>query len=265
MLVGAIIVHHHVQIQFRGKFAVQTLEKMEKLLMAMAGVALADDLAVRDFQRGKKTGGAVSLIVMGLGAAATFFKRQSRLGAVQGLNLALLIDAENQRLLRGIEVKADDVGEFFQKPHVARQLEVLGAVRLEMVALPNPLDGRLAHALLFGQAAATPVRGARWPGLQSSVNNGFDLAGCIMRLASASRSNLPKTLGALLTKTTPPQRHGLEVDLQIGGNNFVLPSLGRGQNNLTALNHLLGSAVSADPLLQLLAVGFVQNHGRSLS
>jgi hypothetical protein len=34
---------------------------------------------------------------------------------------------------------------------------------------------------------------------------------------------------------------------------------------LTALNHLLGSAVGTDPLLQLLAVGFVQNHGRSLS
>src|SRR5580658_4970233 len=118
MLVGAIIVHHHVQIQFRGKFAVQTLEKTKKLLMAMAGVALAHDLAVRYFQGGKKTGGAVSLIIMGLGAAASFFQRQSRLGAVQGLNLALLIDAENERLLRWIEVKADDIGKFLQKSHV---------------------------------------------------------------------------------------------------------------------------------------------------
>jgi hypothetical protein len=46
---------------------------MEKLLMAMARVTLADDFTVRYFQRGKKTGGAVPLIVMGLRATAAFF------------------------------------------------------------------------------------------------------------------------------------------------------------------------------------------------
>ncbi len=61
-----------------------------------------------------------------------FFMRQTRLCAIQRLNLALLIHAEHQRLLRWIQIQADDVGQFLQKLGVARQLERFDPVRLEL-------------------------------------------------------------------------------------------------------------------------------------
>ena len=92
----------------------------------------------------------------------------------------------------------------------------------------------------------------------------FDLSH-VSKPGDALRAILERKSAEAAAKAAPPQRHGLEVDLQVGGDGFVLPPLGCGQNNLTALHHLLGSAVGADPLLQLLTVGFAQNHGCSLS
>src|SRR3972149_5162471 len=49
-------------------------------------------------------------------------------GAVEGLDLALLIDAQHERLLRGIEVEADDVGELLCEARVVGELERLDSV-----------------------------------------------------------------------------------------------------------------------------------------
>lgn len=60
--------------------------------MAVARHAGANDGAVNRVQCGEQGGGAVTLVVMGHGPAAPFLDGQTRLSAIQGLNLALLID-----------------------------------------------------------------------------------------------------------------------------------------------------------------------------
>src|ERR1700730_11305707 len=68
-----------------------------------------DDFAGRDVERGKQRRGAVALIIMGHGSGAAFLQRQARLGPVECLNLAFLVDGQHKRPLRRVEVKADDV------------------------------------------------------------------------------------------------------------------------------------------------------------
>ena len=54
---------------------------------------------------------------------------QPRLRAVERLNLTLLIDRENERLVRRIEIEADDIGDLLGKIGIARQLELFFQMR----------------------------------------------------------------------------------------------------------------------------------------
>ena len=67
---------------------------------------------------GEKSRCPISLVVVRHGAATSLFQRQAGLGAIQRLNLTLLIDTQDDRLVWRIQVEPDDVGEFFDKLRV---------------------------------------------------------------------------------------------------------------------------------------------------
>ena len=77
--------------------------------MAMALHALADDLAVEHIERREQGRDAVPLIIVGHGAGTSLLHRQPRLGAVQRLDLAFLIDRQNNGVVGRIDVEPDDV------------------------------------------------------------------------------------------------------------------------------------------------------------
>jgi hypothetical protein len=85
--------------------------------------------------------------------------RQRRLGALERLDLALLVDREHHGVLRRVQVQADDVAHLGDEGGVARHLEALDPVRLQAVLAPDLLDRGLAQAGRPGQGARAPVRG----------------------------------------------------------------------------------------------------------
>ena len=95
VLVGGVVVENHVD-RFGGRHLVlDGIEKADEFLMPVALHAAPDDLAFEDIEGGKPGGGAVSFLVMGHRGAAPLFHRQPGLGAVERLNLAFLVDAED--------------------------------------------------------------------------------------------------------------------------------------------------------------------------
>ena len=134
------------------------VEKADEFLMPVALHAAPDDLAFEDIEGGEQGGGAVALVIVRHRAASPFLDRQPRLGAVQCLDLALFVYAEDDRLLRRIQVQAHDVGHLFQKLWIARQLKGLRAMRLKIVGAPDIVDGGLAYTLALRHGPATPVR-----------------------------------------------------------------------------------------------------------
>src|SRR5258708_1465238 len=66
--------------------------------MAMALHALANDLALNDVERREQSRDTMALVVMGYGGSAPLFHRQTRLGTIKGLNLALLVDRQDDRV-----------------------------------------------------------------------------------------------------------------------------------------------------------------------
>ena len=75
VFVGAIIIHHHMQPDLAGELRIQTLQKLQKLLVAMARITLTDDLALRNFQGGEQRRRPVALVVVGHRATATLLER----------------------------------------------------------------------------------------------------------------------------------------------------------------------------------------------
>jgi hypothetical protein len=175
VFVGAVVVDDQVQLSLAGEDAVEGAQEGEELLVAVAGQALADDPALQDLEGGKKRGRAVALVVVGHRAGPAPLHRQARLGAVECLDLAFLVDAEHDRLLGWVEVEANDVGQLLGEARVVGELERPDPVRSQPVGVPDPLHGCWADPLGLGRAAAAPVRLTRRLGLGCRLHDRLDL------------------------------------------------------------------------------------------
>ena len=84
---------------------------------------------------------------------------QEGLGALQGLGLALLVDAQDQGMVERVEIEAHDVADLLDKEGIGGELKVLLPVGLDAERGPDALDRDLQHPGGLGHGAAGPVRG----------------------------------------------------------------------------------------------------------
>src|SRR6266480_6364894 len=91
VLVSGVVVNDRVDRLSLGKVRVDVIEKAEELLMPVALHVATDDGAVENVEGGEQGGCAVAFVVVGHRPGAARLHRQSRLGAVEGLDLALLV------------------------------------------------------------------------------------------------------------------------------------------------------------------------------
>ena len=110
----------------------------------------------------------MALLIMRNCADASLFHRQSGLGAVKGLNLALFIDAEHDGMSGRIEVKPGHIAQFINEFGIVGQLELLHPVRLQTMRLPDALQRTDADAR--SPAIIAPVQCVISPGGSVSVN-----------------------------------------------------------------------------------------------
>jgi hypothetical protein len=83
----------------------------------------------------------MTFVVVGHRPGAVLLHRQARLSAVERLDLALLIDREDDCMGGRIDIEADDVAQLADKLRVGGELELLHPVRLKAVCAPDALDG----------------------------------------------------------------------------------------------------------------------------
>ncbi len=116
--------------------------------MAVTHIALADHFALQDLQGGEQARGAIALVVVGHRApdGPSSWAVQAAYGPVPGSGSSRPRTAPRAWSGR-IQVQPHHVGELLQKPRIARKLEALDAVRLQIVAAPDIADRGFAHAL----------------------------------------------------------------------------------------------------------------------
>src|SRR5206468_6757565 len=119
---------------------------------------------VEDVESGKQRGRAVPFIVVGHRPGAARLHRQSRLAAVERLDLALLVGREDDRMGGRLDVEADDILELLGELRVVRQFEHSDAVRREWWASRMRCTERKLTPAAFAsirpvQWVASPVGG----------------------------------------------------------------------------------------------------------
>ena len=134
VLVGGVVVQDQMELKLSWKLAIESAQESQEFLVSVASKALADDLSIERVQCGKQSRGAVTLVVVGHRAASAALHRQSRLGPVERLNLALLVHAQDDSILWRVKVQPNNVGQLLNKPLVFREFEGLGPVRLKPMA-----------------------------------------------------------------------------------------------------------------------------------
>jgi hypothetical protein len=130
--VGAGVVEDQVDVQICRDVGIHMAQEAAKLHRAVSTVTFAQHLTRLHGQRGEEGGCAVPPVVMGAALDLPGTHGQQGLGAIQGLDLALLIHAEDEGLVRGIQVEAHDV--FWPRRRGFRDYPYAEAARASLVA-----------------------------------------------------------------------------------------------------------------------------------
>jgi hypothetical protein len=88
-------------------------------------------------------------------------RSRAGLGAVEGLDLALLVHRKHQRLVRRVQVKPDHVVNLLGEFWIVRNLEGGNQVRLQAMIGPDPLHAGVTDAHRLGHGADAPMGGVR--------------------------------------------------------------------------------------------------------
>jgi hypothetical protein len=144
MLVGRVVIDDGVDCLLDRHLRFDGVEEANELLVPVALHVMADDGAVENVESGELRGRAMAFIVVGHRSGAARLHRQTGLGAIERLDLALLIDRENDRMRGRIDIEADDVAQLVDKLRVGGELELFHSMRLQSMRPPNPLDGTRA-------------------------------------------------------------------------------------------------------------------------
>jgi hypothetical protein len=111
VLVDGIVVEDGMDDLARRDLRLDGVEEPDELLMPVALHAATDDLALEHVEGGEQGGRAVALVVVGHGPSAALLQWKARLGAVQSLDLGLLVDRQDDGVGRRVDVEADDVSD----------------------------------------------------------------------------------------------------------------------------------------------------------
>ena len=136
---------------------------------------LADHLAGAEVQRGEEARGAVALVVVGGALGRPGPHRQDRLGAIERLDLALLIDAQHDGALGRVEVQTDDVADLLHELRILGELELS---RRDAAAARTParcVTPRLREPASRGHRPRRPMRRVIGRRLQRPGDHRLDL------------------------------------------------------------------------------------------
>ena len=214
-------------------------EKIEILLMAMASFTAGEDFAGGDVERGKERCRAVANIVVRHAFNITQTHRKNGLGAVQRLNLALLIHTQDHGVLGRIQIQSDNITDFLDEKGIIGDFEMALPMGLKAKGAPDPLDCGPRDLRFFGDRARRPVGSVCRPGLEGLSDKLRD--SFIGDRAGATRTEFIMKAGkALFPITLSPQDHRWATIAELGGDRFIGGAFGRHKNNLRSGDQAIG-------------------------
>ena len=131
---------------------------------------------------------------------------QHRLGAIQCLNLALLIDREHDGVVGRVQIEANHIAHLFDEEWVGGEFETLAAVRLQREELKDAMHGGLGKPVRFCCQTNAPVGGSGRLLLEGAAQQNGNLF--VGDRAWTPRAELiVEALKAMLNESLPPLAH----------------------------------------------------------
>src|ERR1700678_3917019 len=219
-LMRGVVVQHQMHLLPVGNTCVDGLEEMQELLMSMAGMALADYLAGLDIERRKQRNRSVPEVVVRGPLRPAGRQRQQGLGALQGLALALLVDAQHERVIRWVEVKADHVADLVDEERIGRKLERLLPVGFKAECPPDPMNGVVGQSKALAERAGAPLRRVLRLALQRGGNDTLHV-GVSDRARGTAAHSVVQSGESVPNESLPPLAHGLHRHSLLGCDGHV--------------------------------------------
>jgi hypothetical protein len=136
---------------------VSNYEKFDEFLMPVMRHAAPDDRAMENVERSEQGRRAIAFVVMRHGSAFSGLQRQPGLCAVESLDLAFLVDRDDDGMSGRIHIEADNVFDLGGELGIVGPLEGAQAMRLEPMRLPNALDRLERNPDGFRHCSPRPV------------------------------------------------------------------------------------------------------------
>jgi len=134
------------------------VEEAQELLVAVALHAAPDHGAVEHVEGREQRRGAVADVVVGRGRGLLLAHWQPGLGALERLDLGFLVDREDDRVRRRVQVEPDHLAQLGDERRILGQLESPHTMRRKPVRGPDALHGSQGDADRLRHHAAGPVR-----------------------------------------------------------------------------------------------------------
>jgi hypothetical protein len=111
VFVGAVVVDDQMHVEIGGHVRLDVGEEAEELLMPVARLALREDIPRLDIQGGDERRDPVARVVVRKPFGVAQAHGEVGLRPLQRLKLALLIDAEHERVVGRVEIEAEDIAD----------------------------------------------------------------------------------------------------------------------------------------------------------
>jgi len=180
----------------------KTAEK--EILVPVPRLAHRDHPPIERVQRGEQRGRAVAFVIVGHGSEPPFLHWQPRLGTVERLDLALLVDRQHHGVGGRIDVEPDDVTQLGGELWVLGKLETAEAMRLQAVGAPDSLDRTHRNADRLCHGGAGPM--GRLTGRIAQCQGDYSFGDLVRKARYPRRSGLvtQETIHTLLHEPLLP-------------------------------------------------------------
>ena len=231
VFMGGVVVTNDMDILSFRNIAADQVEKANPFLVAVLFHAGADDFATERIHRGEQRCCAVALVIMGHRLAAALLERKPWLSSIQSLNLTFLIAGEDQRVLGRVEIKTDDVFEFFLEPLVVGKFETGHPMGLQTMRRPDASNSGCADSRSFRHRGPAPVGASRRRVLECHLHNSRAGRCCYRRDASRPGLIFENTRKPSLGVTVSPSPHLHDIFAKTSCNLSVLETVGSKKDN----------------------------------
>lgn len=140
VLVRRVVIHDDMHVEFRRHAALDSVKKLQKLVVPVPRQALLNDMSRQRIKRGEQRRCAMSTIIVCLCCRQSWAQGKDRCGSIQGLNAAFFVDAQNDSIERRVHVKSHNVAQLGSKIRIVAELERANVMGLQIVGSENPLN-----------------------------------------------------------------------------------------------------------------------------